>query len=423
MKVVHLSASGQVGGVERVLLDLLAGARAAEPGWEACVVAPEEGPLTRAARAAGARAEVLAFPRRLERLGDSSASGPGGAARLGLRTLAAAPAAALSVRRLRRALARLAPDVIHSHGLKTHVLAAWAAPRRAALVWHLHDYAGRRPLMSRLLRLAARRADAAAANSESVAEDFRAVCGARPRVRTIHNAVDLRRFAPAGRALDLDAAAGLAPAAAGTLRVGLVATLARWKGHTTFLEALARLPASARVRGYVVGGALYRTEGSQHDVEELKQAARARGLEGRVGFTGHVAEVSDALRALDVVAHCSTQPEPFGLVIAEAMACGRAVVASRAGGARELYVEGADALAHAPGDAAELAARIEELAADAGLRARLGRAARLSAERRFDRARMSAEWLALYRELLKAVNREPETVSRESKELSSSVHG
>jgi glycosyltransferase involved in cell wall biosynthesis len=289
--------------------------------------------------------------------------------------------------------------VIHSHGLKTHVLAAWAAPRGAAVVWHVHDYAGRRPLMSRLLRLSARRAALAVANSRSVAADFDAVCGARTPVRTVYNAVDLRRFAPEGRALDLDAASGLPPAAGGTLRVGLVATLARWKGHRTFLEALARLPEAARVRGYVVGGALYRTAGSQHDLEELRRAARELGVEGRVGFAGFVAESAEAMRALDVVVHCSTEPEPFGLVIAEALACGRAVVASRAGGARELFVEGFDALAHAPGDATELAARIHELASDAALRARLGRAARLSAERRFDRARMVAEWRALYRQL------------------------
>jgi glycosyltransferase involved in cell wall biosynthesis len=399
MRIVHLSSSGQVGGVERVLLDLLAGVRAEEPGWEPHLVAPEEGPLAREARALGVGVEILAFPGRLERLGDSAAAGLSGKLRLGLKASAASVSAARYRAALRRVLGRLAPDVVHSHGLKTHVLAAWAAPRRAAVVWHIHDYAGRRPLMSRLLKLSARRASLAVANSRSVAADVSEVCGARLNVHTVHNAVDLRRFAPAGRALDLDAASGLPPAAEGTVRVGLVATFARWKGHRTFLEALARLPNGAPVRGYVIGGALYRTDGSQYDLEELRRAARELGVERRVGFAGFVADSAEALRALDVVAHCSTEPEPFGLVIAEAMACGRAVVASRAGGARELFDEGVDALAHAPGDAVELAARLHALASDAGLRARLGRAARLSAERRFDRARMTARWLPLYREL------------------------
>ena len=53
-----------------------------------------------------------------------------------------------------------------------------------------------------------------------------------------------------------------------------------------------------------------------------------------VGFTGRIDDVPAALRALDIVVHASVEPEPFGLVIAEAMACGRPVVVSRAGGRR-----------------------------------------------------------------------------------------
>ena len=67
---------------------------------------------------------------------------------------------------------------------------------------------------------------------------------------------------------------------------------------------------------------------------------------------GFVERPAAALRSLDVVVHASTQPEPFGLVIAEGMACGRAVIVSRAGGAVELVEEGVTALTHAPGDAA-----------------------------------------------------------------------
>ena len=55
------------------------------------------------------------------------------------------------------------------------------------------------------------------------------------------------------------------------------------------------------------------------------------------------------MRALDVVVHASTQPEPFGLVIAEAMACGRAVVVSSGGGAAEIVTPGEDALVHEVG--------------------------------------------------------------------------
>ena len=68
------------------------------------------------------------------------------------------------------------------------------------------------------------------------------------------------------------------------------------------------------------------------------------------------------MRALDVVVHASVEPEPFGRVVAEAMACGRAVVASDAGGVREIAKDGENALLHPCGDAAALAERIERLA-------------------------------------------------------------
>ena len=105
------------------------------------------------------------------------------------------------------------------------------------------------------------------------------------------------------------------------------------------------------------------------------------------------------MRALDVVVHASTESEPFGLVIAEAMACARALVTSAAGGAAEIVTPGVDALTHTPGDAEELAHAVARLAADATLRAALGRAAHASARARFDRSRLAAEWIPIYRGL------------------------
>jgi glycosyltransferase involved in cell wall biosynthesis len=256
--------------------------------------------------------------------------------------------------------------------------------------------------MARLLRRAAGRAAAAVAVSKAVAADAAAVCGSALRIATVYNAVDLDRFTPGGAALDVDAAAGMPPAPAGTVRVGLVATMGRWKGHAVFLRAVAALPREVPVRAYVVGGGIYRTTGSEVDAGELRRMAAELGIADRVGFTGFVDDPASAMRALDVVVHASTQPEPFGLVIAEAMACARAVVASAAGGAGEIVTPGHDALAVYPGDADGLSRALHCLAADAGLRARLAGAGRETALRRFDRARLAAEIAPLYRSILSA---------------------
>ena len=103
------------------------------------------------------------------------------------------------------------------------------------------------------------------------------------------------------------------------------------------------------------------------------------------------------MRSLDVVVHASTSPEPFGMVIIEAMACGKAVIASQAGGAAEFFVDGENALGHPPGDAEFLSRQICRLACDAQLRRRLGEAGRATVERLFHGKRLAQELVAVYR--------------------------
>src|SRR5206468_4914240 len=141
---------------------------------------------------------------------------------------------------------------------------------------------------------------------------------------------------------------------------------------------------------------VYQTDGSQFRRAELEDLVRSLGIADRVGFTGFTLRSDAALRALDIVVHASTQPEPFGLVIAEAMACGRAAVISQAGGAAELVMANIDALVHEPGNVDQLASRISMLITDASLRGRLSSAARRSAERKFDLTRLAGELAPVY---------------------------
>ena len=411
MHVLHLSATGTLGGAERSLLDILASTREAHPAWSLSVIAGSAGALAAAAAAHGVRVTVLPYGAALGRLGEAgSRRAFGDGAAFGLRLAASAWPALRYARDLRHALSRLKPDVVHTHGLKMHILAAHAfrgmssAHLRPRLVWHLHDYVGTRPTTARLLRWSLPHCAAIVTNSASVEDDVRRTLDPGVPVIAVHNAVDLERFTPRGPRLDLDRLAGLPPAAGPVVRVGLLGAFGRWKGHRTFFAALARLPGTPAIRGYVIGGPLYHTAGSQYSVEELRADAAHKGLAGRVGFTGFVESPEDALRALDIVVHASTAPEPFGLVIAEAMACGRAVIASDAGGARELFTPGVDALPHPPGDDRALANRIGELAADPALRRRLGAAGRDTAERRFNRLRLARELAPAYRPALRAAS-------------------
>ena len=397
MRVLYLNPTGGLGGAESSLLEILASLRQAEPSWTLHLVAASDGPLIARAEALGVTVDVLSFPSAVARLGEHAAAASGGgavwfAAQMGL----ASPGAVRYLARLRRAIDAFDPDIVHTNGLKMHLLGAWAS-RRPNLVCHLHDYLGPRRMTTTLLRWNHARLATVVANSASVAADAKRALANGTRVVTVRNAVDLDRFSTTGARANLDALTRLPAAPPHTVRVGLVATLARWKGHATFLEAIARLPTRPPVRAYLVGDAVYQTDGSQYLLDELRQLARSLGIADRVGFTGFVRQPETVFRALDIVVHASTAPEPFGLVIAEAMACGRAVIVSNAGGAAELVTPGVDAFAHVPGDAGDLAAQIATLAGDVKLRARIGRSARATAERSFDRARLATELIPIYR--------------------------
>ena len=402
MRTVFLNPGAELGGAETALLDLLAALREARPAWTMNLITSADGPLVARAAALGVPSTPVTFPKSLASLGEWGSRGSvGGQMRLGLALGRAALPSMQYVSRLRRHLTDLAPDIVHTNGLKMHLLGARARPSGARVVWHMHDYPDSRPVTAKLLRLEASRCSAVIANSESVAKRTRQLLGAKILVHTVHNSVDLERFRPEGPRADLDALANIPPLAEGGIRVGLVATFAKWKGHEVFLEALAMVQRATqpdnRVRGYIIGGPIYETGGSQFSVRELKDIASRKGLADGLGFTGRIDDVPNAMRALDIVVHASVEPEPFGLVVAEAMACGRPVVVSRAGGAAEIAEAGA--LFHAPGNAGELAERLSQLIGDSGLRTSLGAAGRRAALHLFGSQRLSDALVPVYEAL------------------------
>jgi glycosyltransferase involved in cell wall biosynthesis len=125
------------------------------------------------------------------------------------------------------------------------------------------------------------------------------------------------------------------------------------------------------------------------------QQARVAGIESCFGLVPFQDDVARVYRALNVVVHASTQPEPFGRTIIEAMACARPVIVARAGGAAELFKEGANAFGFEPCSAAKLAETMMR-ALDPAVRARLGQSARQHAIVSFGRPRLAGELLQAY---------------------------
>jgi|GEM_PF-329549 len=142
--------------------------------------------------------------------------------------------------------------------------------------------------------------------------------------------------------------------------IGIVARLQRWKGIHVFIAAAARVHAvRPDVQFVVVGGEHALEPGVK---EELEAQVQRLQLANCVRFAGHQTNVPLWMQSFDVFVHCSSKTEPFGTVIAEAMALGKRVIAAKAGGPLEYVIEGVTGRLAVPGDDADLArAMLESL--------------------------------------------------------------
>jgi glycosyltransferase involved in cell wall biosynthesis len=389
-----VSTLGELGGAEVCLLDTIEVLKKLHPEWRAALIVPSDGALALRARELDIQVEIVPCPASLARIGDSqfrpSARSTNSFA-LATSLISAMPAFASYRSSLRRTLRSFAPDVVYASGFKAQILAAMVRPRSSRLIWHTHDYVSSRPIVARLFRRYARRADRLIANSKSVAEDIHSILGSDSvaPLDVIYNAVDLNRFSPRGERLDLDRLSGLDPTPFGSVRVALVATMAWWKGHRTYLEAMSRLR-TLPVRGYLMGGPIYRTGGSQTSLAELRDETQKLGINDRMGFTGFLPDIGSALRSVDIVVHASTRPEPFGRVLIEAMACGKPVITTGLGGSAEIVSAGPGNLKFWPGEADDLAKAISTLVRNPSLRKSMGESARKTAVQHFGREQLAA---------------------------------
>ena len=353
--VLYLNPTAQLGGAERSLLDLAAGLD--RRCWVPRLVCLGQGPLPAEAARMGVGVDGVPVAEGFERA--SLRGRRSGTLALAASVLRAVP----TLMAVRRAAARTAPAIVHSNGNKTHLLAAPLRRRGTRIVWHVRDFWRDRAPERLLLRVARLSTDAVIANSAAVAAHLERLGAGPGQVHTIANGIDLRRFAPDGPHAELRAEAGWPK---NVRLVGMVGVLARWKGQEVFLKAAAALARRHRdVRFLVVGGEIYRTAGHGDFAAELARLATELGLGDTLVFAGYRYDVPGVLRALDVVVHASIEPEPFGRVIAEAMACARPVVWARGGGADEIVGDTALAtLGVRGGDPAALAAAIERALAD-----------------------------------------------------------
>jgi glycosyltransferase involved in cell wall biosynthesis len=287
-------------------------------------------------------------------------------------------------------------DVVHTQGPLAADFYAGRAARAAGVPLVLtrpvmvEDYlmpALKRAAYAAVDTLTLRAADAIVA----VSEDGRGRLLARraldrSEILLIRNGVDVDHYRPRegakARLLGEVGRTGDAPT------IGMVAQLTDDKGWDVFLETVLLVKrAVPDLAAFVVGGG--------PRASEISLSVAHTKLAGTVFLLGHRSDVQEVLPAFDVVVHTSRR-EGLPLIVIEAMASGRPVVASDAGGTAELIVPGVTGHVVPVGDSPATADRVIALLGDPAARRRMGIAGRERAVGEFTLDRMVSEYQTLY---------------------------
>lgn len=378
LRVGYLNGNQQVSGAE---VNLLQTVEALAGQVEPVLVVPDAGEVLDWSRGTGLAVRPVRFSV------SRRPTGPLAAAEAARRLVAGA-------RRVGRVFREERVDVVHANSIRDGVMASLARVwHRRPVVWSVHDFPPP-GLLGRVVRELARRvASAVIVNSEAVRRDFG---GARAEwMETIYPVLPASAFrAPMG---DRGRAEwGIPPSA---LVMGYVGQITPWKRVRDAILAFRDVAGQCdRAWLIVAGEPKFRTENVQY-FEELQTLTRESRIADRVRFVGFQREVDRVFRSLDVLVH-PAEREPFGRVVAEAMACGVPVVATSTGGIPEIVEDGRTGYLFPVGGVAELSGLVLRLFGDEGLRARLGAAGRVSA-RRFAVERAVAQTVEVYLRVLR----------------------
>jgi len=231
--------------------------------------------------------------------------------------------------------------------------------------------------------------------SDAVCDGLREMDIPESRIRPIHDPISFREFRvddSVGR--EVREEFGVPQ---DSTVVSVFGRVTGWKGQLEFLEALAPIMGDHPELMIMIVGDESDSAGKDY-FSRVMAKAETEPLNGRVVFTGYQKNMPRFFNAADIIVHCSVDPEPFGRVIPEGMAAGRAVIAMNEGGPPEMVEDGVDGLLVRPRDPEALRKAVARLVEDAELRARLAAEGKRTVERKFSPAGHAAQVLACYRD-------------------------
>ena len=374
-RILYIHGIGTIGGAERDLLAMLRALNRDE--WEPHVACPPDSPLFDSLAKSGMLRHPLAM-------------GP-------WRKWYSPFVRWRDIRKLRELVIELAPALIHVNDI-------WWVPHTIAAVRGTPP--GRRPIVAhvrqeiepkKVQRYGLEAVDAVIAISRQVEQALIAGGVARGSVRTIYSGLS---FPTPTTTADRTAVCRTLGLSGDAVLLGTVAHLFPRKGHDVMVRALPHIIREVPAAQYVMIGA-----GEAAYEHELKRLAATLGVADRLHFVGFQDDVRPFLSALSLYIH-PARMEGVGIAVVEALAAGKAVVATRVGGLPEVIDHGRTGLLVAPDCPEELSAAVLSLLRDEGRRKEMGEQGVQVARERFNVTASVAAMERLYHRIL-TTGREP----------------
>jgi glycosyltransferase involved in cell wall biosynthesis len=307
----------------------------------------------------------------------------------------------IALRKLEKILREQKPDLVHTHSGKAGILGRLAAKRAGVplIIHHIHgpSFGNFQGALANFVFTAAEKhagkvTDHFFCSADAMTRNYLAVGIGKPEQYTrIFSGFDVPAFATATNAPALRAQLGFAP---DDFVIGKISRFVPRKGHadlfTTFKKLLADCP---RARLLLVGDGPLRPQ--------MEAEARRLGLADKIVFTGLVPpdEVPRYVGIMDCLAHLSSFPEALSRALPQALAAGKPVVAYDFDGADEVCMDSQTGFLIRTGDTDTAAKRLLQLANDAALRQKLGRAGTAFVKENFSVEKMVADQYNLYLKL------------------------
>lgn len=375
-RVLYLTASAGTYGAENALFDLI---RSFSKDIEPIVLVPEPGPLVDSLTGLGIQCRIVPFT-----ILDRKYFHP-------FRILVYKASAVLSTLRLLKVFRQLKPALIHTNNVLILPGAFAAKMLGVPHVWHIREVIEGHhihPFLWKIWRWIILKFSARViCISSAVRQQF----GDERKAVVIHDGIDTQLFQPQRTSR---------PKKVTTF--GIIGRLEhRRKGQDAFIEAARIALESRKDLQFVIVG--HEREEIPDQEQSLHETIRLHGLTEKIEFRGLVPheQMPEVMKALDVLVLCSKQPEGLGIVLLEAMACRKAVIAFAEGGPLDIIKDRVNGLLVPAQNTRGLAEAMLELAGNARLRRSLGVEGRKTVESSFRNELTAIEIERVYKQIRK----------------------